>query len=195
MPVPAPISAEVVEQVRRVQQGCDDAAAFVCRACSDPLLHVIRRILHQPLARLFDAEDFLILVLTTICLGHFPERALNSPEALWHYIRAIACHEVHRAQDKYLHGERHLLTKDVPLTKVAEEALAREEPPEELAELHELLEHPERLLNKLPPWKRPLAELALLGYTVAEIVQALEVTEAQVCAVRRWLREEVRKER
>jgi hypothetical protein len=80
-----------------------------------------------------------------------------------------------------------------PLASAPHESQSREAGPEEEAELHELLAHPDPVLQPLPPCKRVIADLLLLGHAPAEIARALDVKAGEVYAVRAWLRRELRK--
>jgi DNA-directed RNA polymerase specialized sigma24 family protein len=183
----APISAQVVELVRRAQQGSEEAAARVCEECSGPLLAFARRLLHQPLARIRDPEDFVIDALTKMCKGRFPPRALSCPEELWKYVCAIIKHLVYKELAKH----RDQLTKEVPLESAPGNPVSRDTGPEEAAQLHELVAAPEPFLRRLPPARRGIAELLLVGSTPAEV--GLELKQWEVYAVKRWLERQIGK--
>jgi hypothetical protein len=184
---------DLLEQVRRAQQGSDDAAAIVCRLCSGTIRTAVRRYLHAPLTRLYDSGDFVNRTLLKICRGHFPERVLRSVKGFWAYVRTIARHEVQAVQRIYKLQQKHQLGKDVPLGSVDLELLARADPPEEQARLNLLLgpDH-EGLLDKLPACKREMAEQVIRGDTPAGIARACGVTEKQVYKVADWLKRQLR---
>ncbi len=184
---------EILSLVRQAQAGSDQAAQNLVERCREPLLSVIRKILSQPLRRLYDSEDFLLETFQAIFTKHFSDEVLESSGSLWRYLKMIAENKVHDAQRKYF-GKRRDLSREVSLDKTQgqKELWSQELSPAEALLLKELVEDRlEDLLKRVPPLLAAIIELLLQGYNGVEIAHRLGVEPKRVYRSIEWLRNEI----
>jgi DNA-directed RNA polymerase specialized sigma24 family protein len=156
---------------------------------------VIRKVIGQPLRRLYDSDDFLLSTFESIFTKHFSDEVLRGPESLWPYLARIAENKVLDAKRKYLVSDRCQLDRDVPLETLGdwnEIFHSKEISPFEATVLKELVEDRLRsLVQQLPSLLRSLIDLLLKGNNGLEIAGQLGVEPKRVYRAIDWLKKKV----
>ena len=179
----------LVELIREAQAGSDLSAQKLFERCRQPLLFAIRRVVHPPLRRLYDSDDFLLDAFAEIFTRQFTDSVLESPATFWPYLKRIAENKVLDAQRKHLISQRRNILRDVPLEVLNADLCSQELQPDEILMLKELVE--ERLVDligQLPSLLQQIIQSVLQGEAGVQIASRLGVKPKRVYRAMEWLR-------
>jgi RNA polymerase sigma factor (sigma-70 family) len=173
------------ELLRRVREGCEDAAWELIDLYADALRRAVRRALDERLRPQFDSLDFVQMVWKSFFRVRHLTARFNSPGALGAYLVKMARNKVGMEFRRRLMTEKYNVNRERSLD--AEKALGvldiRDPGPApiEVAIAHERWDG---LLRSQPARYRQIIALKLQGHTCREIGRSLHLAE---CTVRRFL--------
>ena len=171
--------------LRRMREGCEDAAWELIDQYADALRRAVRRALDERLRPQFDSLDFVQMVWKSFFRVRDLTARFNSPGELAAYLVTIARNKVGMEFRRRLLTEKYNVNRERSLD--AEKALRAPDirdpgpAPIEVAIAHERWDG---LLQKRPTQYRQIIELKLHGHTCREIARSLHLAE---CTVRRFL--------
>jgi RNA polymerase sigma factor (sigma-70 family) len=191
----SPPPKELGDLIREAQAGSEEASRILFERCREPLLAVIRRVLYRPLRKLFDSDDFLIDTMAQVFVAKFSQDVLNSPPALWRYLRKIAENKVRDATRKHLRTRRFGFAREQPFP----DDLGEQEPeavgfsPDETLLLQEFFENRmAAIMSGMPLVYRAVARRILIGHSVRQIAEEFQLESKQVYRVVESLKKKLR---
>jgi RNA polymerase sigma factor (sigma-70 family) len=174
--------------LRRVREGCPDAARQLTETYGPSILIVIRARLKANLRGLLDSDDFVQDVWGDFFSRWATRTEFESPRQLVAFLRQLAAHRVAQMYRHHFRRQKRDRNREQPLEGVTgpdKQALAAAVPsPEAGAIAHEEWE---RLLRGQPAVYRQILDLLGAGHAPAEVAAQLGLSERTV----RRLRERV----
>lgn len=167
--------------MKRIQQGCPDAARELLAHYEAHLLRVIRRKLNKRLRPKFDSLDFVQAVWASFFANPPRERVFERPEDLVGYLVRLAQNKVIDAVRQRLQTQKHNLNREHSLDgSAAFQAAgltARQPTPSQLAVAREEWD---RLLQGQPAHYQQILDLRRQGHSPPEIARELGLDETTV---------------
>jgi RNA polymerase sigma-70 factor (ECF subfamily) len=171
---------EFAAMMRRVRDGCPDAAREVFDRFNPHVQRVVRRHLARRLRQQYDSHDFLQAVWASFFTTPAERYSFDKPDDLVNFLARIAANKVIEAFRCQVQTLKNDITRNVPIgplsaseaaagpAAVAAEPPGREPSPSQLAIAGERWEH---LLRDQPPRARRVLELLRDGHTFREIAE------------------------
>lgn len=164
----------ITQWIAELRQGHESAVQALWELYFDRLVGLARRKLATAPRRLADEEDVALSAFKSLCLGAAQGRftELRDRDNLWPLLVVLT---VRKAQDLMKHERRQKRggnrMANAPHGEIDPENLLSREPTPELSAM--LAENCERLLERLEPAQRQIAQLKLEGHANAEIATQL----------------------
>src|SRR5438552_15677561 len=106
---------ELADLVRRLQQGCDEAARELVEKYGPYLLRVVRRRLHPRLRTRFDSADFVQAVWVSFFANRAELRSFQRAEDIVAFLARMAQHKVTEGVRQQLGTGKRDLTREQSL--------------------------------------------------------------------------------
>jgi RNA polymerase sigma factor (sigma-70 family) len=168
--------ASITQWIAGLKDGRESAAELLWKLYFDRLVGLARTKLAAATRRLADEEDVALSAFKSLCLGAAQGRfsELRDRDNLWPLLVVLT---VRKSQDLVKHERRQKRggnhAASASRREIDIENLLSREPTPELSAM--LAENCERLLERLNPAQRQIAQLKLEGHTNAEIAAQLAV--------------------
>ncbi len=171
--------AEFEALMRRVREGCPEAARQVFDLYSPHVRRVVRRRLDQLLRRQYDSTDFLQAVWASFFTLPADRYTFDEPADLVNFLGRVAANKVVEVFRQRVQTAKNDIGRDLPIEKispegpaagvaVAAEPAGREPTPSQVAIAEERWE---QMLRGQPPRARHVLELLRQGHTYREVAE------------------------
>jgi RNA polymerase sigma factor (sigma-70 family) len=164
--------------MRRVREGCPEAAREVYDRYNHHVQRIVRRWLARRLRRQYDSLDFLQEIWASFFMIPPDRYTFESPAALVNFLGRVATNKVIEAYRQRAQTAKHNIGRELPIEKistedaptggtaVAAEPSGREPTPSQLSIAEERWQ---QLLRGQPPRCRRVLELLREGHTYGEV--------------------------
>jgi RNA polymerase sigma-70 factor (ECF subfamily) len=156
--------------LRRMREGCPDAAREMFERYSRPLRVVIRKRLHRRLRTVYDSLDFVQSVWASFL--QTPPGAVDcrTPRSFETYLVKVATHKVIEVYRQRMQTARRDLSREQPWADLAKSPEARDPAPSP-SQVAIADEYWQRMMEGQTPEVREVLELLRLGHTQAEVAR------------------------